>query len=217
MDYLHLATTGGHTMTPVTLVTKDATKDNLTDQDYKDIFTELRQNLSLDKLIGVMQSTYSKAAWSRYERGDYELTRQMCCELRRAVNLPELPATITDAVANHAHADASVWLAGDGLAKHVILVANTEELTLHVNGSVATHTDIKCYPSTKGIVSTENCLEYVETDLHGETQIGGSTAFLLKRRSLVRPVASPEQDKRRAELGLSWRDVIDAGLAALSR
>lgn len=204
-------------MTPVTLVTKDATKDNLTDQDYRDIFTELRQNLSLDKLIGVMQSTYSKAAWSRYERGDYELTRQMRCELRRAVGLAELPATITDAVANHAHADASVWLAGDGLAKHVILVANTQDLTLHVNGSVAQEPSIKCYPSNTGVGSTENRSQYIDTENASQTQIGGSTAFLRKRAKLVRPVASVEQNERRAALGVAWRDVIDAGLKALSQ
>jgi hypothetical protein len=204
-------------MTPVTLVTSNATQDNFTDQDYKDIFAELRQNLSLDKLIGVMQSQYSKAAWSRYERGDYELTRQMRCELRRAVSLPELPPTITDAVANHAHADASVWLAGDGRAKHVILVATSHDSTLHVNSGVTVQPSIKCYPSNTPLDSTENRLEYIDTDLHGETKIGGSTAFSRKRAKLVRPVASAEQNERRAALGVAWRDVIDAGLAALSQ
>lgn len=204
-------------MTPVTLVTSNATQDNLTDQDYKDIFAELRQNLSLDKLIGVMGSQYSKAAWSRYERGDYELTRQMRCELRRAVSLPELPPTITDAVASHAHADASVWMTGDGRAKHVILVATSHDSTLHVNSGVTVQPSIKCYPSNTPLDSTENRLEYIDTDLHGETKIGGSTAFSRKRRSLVRPVASPEQNERRAALGVAWRDVIDAGLAALSQ
>lgn len=180
------------TDTVVTLVTRDATVDNLSADDYRDIFTELRQNLSLDKLIGVLHSEYSKATWSKYERGELELNRTMRCELRRGVGLAELPATVADAVTARTHPDAAVWAVGDGDANHVILVAKRDDVALHVNGGVTCIAEIPCN--------------------RGYTDRG-------KRKSVIRPWVSKTQLERFQGLqdGLSWRDVIDAGLAALGQ
>jgi hypothetical protein len=205
----------------ITLVTKDATLDNLSASDYRDIFTELRQNLSLDKLIGVMGSTYSKAAWNRYERGDYELTRSMRNELRRAVNLPSLPATVADTVTSHTSPNAAVWMVGEGTAQQVILISNHDDLTLHINGDVAVIAETPCNPSNTEVISTKTGFQYIDTDLHMQTQIDASTPVCRHRPKrhrpkLVRPVASLAQDAQRLALGRSWCEVIDAGLSALS-
>jgi hypothetical protein len=179
-------------MTPVTLVTKDATLDNLSTNDYRDIFTELRQNLSLDKLIGVMGSSYSKATWSKYERNELELNRTMRSELRRAVNLPALPETVTEAVNNRTSPDAEVWAVGDGAfsAGKVLLISGEhQDLVLHVNGAV------QAMPHSTGVTSV--------------------TTGATPRKPLVRPVASIEQNERRAALLASWKDVIEAGLRVL--
>lgn len=174
--------------TPVTLVTKDATLDNLSVTDYRDIFTELRQNLSLDKLIGVMHSQFSKATWSKYERGELELNRTMRSELRKAVNLPALPETVAEAVGTRTSPDAEVWTVGNGTAGKVLLVGAHDDLMLHVNGSVAV---------AQGM---QRNLGYTSTT---------------KRKRLIRPVASVEQNQRRVALSASWRDVVEAGLNVL--
>lgn len=180
------------TTTPVTLVTKDATLDTLSAGDYRDIFIELRQNLSLDKLIAVMSSQYSKATWSKYERGEMELNRTMRSELRRAVNLPALPETVTEAVSSRTSPDASVWMVGDGTAQAVLLVGAHDALTLHVNGGVmvedAIAHSVPCNRGYKGYTP---------------------------RKTLIRPVASKTQNERRTALLASWKDVIEAGLQAL--
>lgn len=179
-------------MTPVTLVTKDATLDNLSVNDYRDIFTELRQNLSLDKLIGVMGSSYSKATWSKYERGEMELNRTMRSELRRAVGQSELPLTVADAVSHRTSPDAEVWSVGDGAfsaGKVLLITGEHQDLVLHVNGTV------------QAMPHQPPC------------NLGYTGA--VRRKRLIRPVASVEQNERRTALFASWNDVIVAGLDAL--
>jgi hypothetical protein len=122
-------------MTDVTLVTRDATLDDMRPVDYADAFAELRQTAgSLDKFIALVGSQYSKAQWNKFEHGELALTRQMRNDIRRGVGLPELPLTITEAV-GAASPDAAVWSVGDGIPETVIMVA-PGKYDLHVNGSV---------------------------------------------------------------------------------
>jgi len=199
-------------MTPVTLVTKDATLDNLSTADYRDIFTELRQNLSLDKLIGVMGSSYSKATWSKYERQELELNRTMRSELRRAVNLPALPETVTEAVNNRTSPDAEVWTVGDGAfsAGKVLLISGEhQDLVLHVNGAV------QAMPNSGSFLI--NAFDSIVTNppMPHSTGVTSVTTVATPRKPLIRPVASIEQNERRAALLASWKDVIEAGLRVL--
>lgn len=181
----------------VTLVTRDATLDNLSSQDYRDIFTELRQNLSLAQLTDVMRSQFSRASWSKYERNEMELNRTMRNELRQAVGLPCLPETVADAVNSRTSPDAAVWSLGDGIADRVILVGgNYDDVMLHVNG-VVTVADDSHMP--------------IVVDAPRNRGYTAST----QRKPTVRPVASVAQNERRAALGASWAAVIDAGLAAM--
>ena len=184
------------TTIPVTLVTQNATHDDMTDTAYAEIFAELRQQHSLAQLCELLHSKYSRALWNKYERGDMQLTRQMRNELRAAVGLPVLPPTVAEAAAA-ASPDAAVWQVGTGPAEHVIMVASPEPLTLHVNGAVSAAS------------GTAPCRQ--NGDVTEVTRTGR------KRRQYTRPVATVTQNSRRLALGAGWREIIEAGLSALER
>ena len=177
----------------VTLVTKDATKHPLTDQDYRDIFDELHdKGISLDAFIEMSGSIYSKAQWSKYARGLIPLNRAMKGDLLRAVNEKPLPLTVGEAVAT-ADPDAAVWQVGEGAAAHVIMVGVTP-VTLHVNSGV----------------------QIVALDPTSNTTLGANTAPSRTRMRYVRPCVPIEYSERLAGLvGVSWLDVVDAGLNAI--
>lgn len=127
----------------VTLVTKDATLDDLSASDYRDIYTELRrlgmepkERISFDRFIAMINSQYSKAQWAKYDSGETSLNRTMRSELRVATGLPPLPPTVAEATAQ-ASPDAAVWSVGDGVPEHVIMVSDTP-VVLYVNGTVST-------------------------------------------------------------------------------
>lgn len=186
----------------VTLLTHDATLDELSTQDYRDIYDELRQRapgtntyaISLDKFVAMVTSGLSKATWSQYHNGEKPLTRQMRSELRRAVGLPALPLTVEQATAQ-ASPDAAVWQVGDGVPEHVIMVAAPHPVTLHVNGAVsivAPAQDAPCNPTYTGADTPKR-----------------------QRRYIARPSVTAAQYDRFSALGATWREVIDAGLKAL--
>ena len=186
----------------VTMVTRDATLDDLSLTDYRDIYDELRGRdpvtgayaVSLDKFVTLVTSAYSKAQWSKYHNGETTLTRAMRNELRRTVGLAPLPPTVAEATAA-ASPDAAVWQVGDGPAEHVIMVTTPEPIALHVNGAVS-------------VVSTE-------TESQQNARVTGVTRTPAQRRHYARPTATEAQNNRRLALCVQWREIIDAGLAAL--
>ena len=173
----------------VSLLTKDATLDDLSMGDYRDIFNELREKMSLDKLVDLLHSQYSKAQWSKFEHSpDMVLTRIMRNELRRAVGQPELPPTVAECTAQ-VSPDASVWQVGEGTPEHVIMVGSSP-VTLHVNSGVS-------------VVAPERHVTVV-------------TAGQIQREYTARPYVSKSQKERFLALPVrSWAEVIEAGLAAL--
>jgi len=181
-------------MTPVTLVTRDATLDDLSITDYRDMVQELRGSLSLEKLIAALGSQYSKPLWARVEKGEVPPNRNQRNELRRYYGMPLLPPTVAEATAA-ASPDAAVWQVGDGPAEHVIMVTTPEPITLHVNGAVSVATAPQ--PAAP------------------ERHVTEVTRARRNDRPCIRPVATPCQNSRRLALSASWRDVIDAGLAVL--
>lgn len=195
---------------PVTLVTANATQDDeprnrgYTDEAamYREIYAELRQNLSLDKFVDMLGSQYSKAYWSKYERGVTEVTRQAKNELRRAVGMPELVPTVTEAMAD-VGADAEVWRIGDNETVHrVVKIATYEKVTLELNG----------------IVEVRNQAESPVTTVTSSVEANAESAKVLEkspRTGVSVSRATVEQNERRQQLGASWRDVIEAGLRAL--
>jgi hypothetical protein len=186
----------------VILVTRDATLDDLSTQDYRDIYDELRERddrnnsyaVSLDKFVTLVSSQYSKAQWSKYHNGETTLTRTMRNELRRCVGLKPLPPTVAEATAN-ASPDAAVWSIGDGPAEHVIMVTTPEPITLHVNGAVTVASDDAQMPRNAGY--------------------NGQGATKTPQRYRTRPTASEVQNRRREALGAKWSEVIECGLKTL--
>lgn len=180
--------------TPVTLVTRDATLDDLSLGDYRDMLTEVREKMSLDKMLIELGSEFSKAQWWKVEKGETQPNRKMRNELRRYFDRPLLPPTVAEATAA-ASPDAAVWQVGDGPAEHVIMVTAATPLTLCVNGavSVADHAvTMPCYP--------------------GNT---GQGKAMRQRRHVTRPTPSEAQVERFTRLDTTWRTVIDKGLAAM--
>lgn len=172
-------------MMPVTRITQDATLDSLASGDYADIYQELRQTHSLDKLVAALGSTYSKAQWHKYEREGATLTRTMRNELRAYVGLPLLPMTVAEATAQ-ASPDAAVWQVGDGVPEHVIMVG-ASPVTLHVNGTV----------------------QAVAPD--GDVTL--ITSPPRNRTAYVRPcVPLAYAERLQALESVSWLEVIEAGL-----
>ncbi len=189
----------------VVLVTRDATLDTLSEQDYWDIYhfelrrwneAEQKYDISGEKLVEMIGSKFTKALWGKWgawhneaypdrpDRGPCPLNRAMRNELRKAVGQPLLPPTVAEATAE-ASPDAAVWAVGAAPAEHVIMVGATEGITLHVNGSV-----------------TVREIGHVTTVTRPRS----------KRKPVVRPRATVRQNERRVALGASWDDIIEDGL-----
>ena len=173
----------------VTLVTANADADELSADDYREMFDELKQNHSLSQLVALIGSQFSRALWNQYERGEKPLSRPMRNELRRAVGLAALPPTVAEATAT-ASPSAAVWQVGTGPAQHIVMVAETP-CTVNVNGDVT-----------------------VTTQTARVTRV---TAGRIERKRYIRPCIPESYLERLQGLtdGLTWLDVIDAGLAAL--
>lgn len=134
---------------PVTQVTADATRDDLTDADYKDIYEELRRGRSLDALCDLVGSQYSRAWWSRYEKGDMKITRAARNELRRGVGLPQLPPTTEEAI-HLADPDARVYQVGCETPRRVVLIGASGPVVLHcAEDGVTAITNRPCYLGTR--------------------------------------------------------------------
>lgn len=176
------------------LITRDATLDDLSLSDYVDMVQELRGTLSLEKLIAVLGSQYSKPLWDRVAKGEAAPNRNQRNELRRYYGMPLLPPTVAEATAA-ASPDAAVWQVGQGPAEHVIMVTAQEAFTLRVNGAVS-------------VVDAE-------AKQAASVDVTGVTRTVTPRRYYARPTATEAQNSRRLALGAQWREIIDAGLTAL--
>lgn len=134
----------------VTVVTVDAERDDLTEQDYREIYNELRGQdparagayaVSLDRFVQAIGSHYTKGLWSKWQRwwvqekGANPLNREMRSELRQAVGLPPLAATVVQAVAG-VDPNAQVVQVGDRVPDQVVLVGVDGPIRLHINGTV---------------------------------------------------------------------------------
>jgi hypothetical protein len=183
------------------MLTKDATLDDLSAGDYRDIYIELRRlrmepkdRLSYDRFIAMVGSTTSKAYWAQYDAGLVTLNRKMRNDLRRGCGIDELPPTVTEAV-GAASPDAAVWQVGEGVPETVIMVG-AEPVTLYVNGGVS---------------------EVVE-NAH-VTQLQGATRTRKHNTRVWIPETQNDRFMRlRDGLGeLTWREVQDAGLKYFER
>jgi hypothetical protein len=180
----------------VTKITQDATLDNLSLTDYQDMVQDLRTTLSLEKLILVLNSQYSKPLWAKVEKGESAPNRNQRNELRRYYGMPPLPPTVAEATAA-ASPDAAVWQVGEGVPINVIMVTTQEPMTLHVNGAVS-------------VVGTE-------PQSQQNANVTAVTRTKPPEPYRTRPTATEAQNRRRAALGVKWAQIIERGLAALEQ
>lgn len=120
-----------------TLTTPEARLDDLTDQDYRDIYEELRRGRSLAEFCTLIQTVVHKSWWSQYETGTKHLNTERKNELRRSVSRGELAPDVSKAL-EAVTSDATVWRVGTGDANHVIMLAQDapETLTVRLNHTV---------------------------------------------------------------------------------
>lgn len=120
----------------VRLTANAARAEDLTEQDYREIYQELRSKMSLRAFKAQIGSQYSIGYWSKYETHPETLTRAARQELRAAVGLPALPPAPTEALAAM-DPDATIYRVGALPATRVALIgADIESVTLHVNGQI---------------------------------------------------------------------------------
>lgn len=158
-------------MPPVvtTVTTRAHSADQLTEQDYRDIYDEVRGRdpatgdysialrvfvrLIAERLPG--QEVLSIGYWSKYHNGEITLNRRARQELRALVGLPALPPTVQDATAT-IDPDATVYQVGTAAASRVVMVGQdvTEPLLLHLNGRVEIIEDNSDDPANEASVTT---------------------------------------------------------------
>jgi len=140
----------------ITVLTSGAASaETLIDADYREIYDELRARGSLDAFVRTVHSQYSKAWWSKYERGELTLTYLARQELRRAVSLPALPPLVADVMAEHLSPDVTIYLIGEdtaGVVDRSIWVREgvTEPLIFQLNGNLQI---VSADPAPKALVT----------------------------------------------------------------
>ncbi len=180
-------------MTDVTLVTAQAEKKSpQTPQEWRDVYDDLKGELSLGKFQEKYGIGLSRAAWNKYERGEMPLSSDMKAELRRVIGLP-VPVLEAVAVADP---NAAVYRIGSDAPHTVVMVGTTSPVELRINGTVtaseAPHADAAALPP----ISSQERRQRIY-------------------RPYVRPCATETQDLRREAVGASWAEIIEAGLHAV--
>ena len=198
--------------TSVTTVTKDASRDALTDADYIAIIDSLRGPLfgySWQRIAGVTGYN-SKAWWALVAKGERQLDDAARNALRRVTDgeLPEQPPSVTDVTQRMVHPDAEMLLVGTlepgERVRRVVMLAQSD-VVLYVNG------DIHAEP-LQGATTGANVESYVNDAQNATAPRTDGVAA--KRERVYRPVFSTDEQTRFDKLG-GIRNVIAAGLAAL--
>lgn len=197
--------------TEVQLITQDGALDALSPDTYREIYDELRQfdlaadkyGVSLDKFVETLGAGGpTKAEWSRYHRGERELSREMRNILRRAAGLPLLNASLGEAMAAHADPNARVYKVGaQPLALRVILLASDEALTVHANGAVALVPDTRLQAQAPAVAA----LRSVQQRTAPRSSV-----------SVARPLFQ-RANSMRLTYGLSWEEIFEVALEALEQ
>lgn len=187
----------------VAVLTRNAAHDPLAESDYRDIYDEIRQfdqetgryAISLDKFCALVASAYSKALWAKYHNGEAELNRTQRSELRKAVGMPVLPPTVSQAL-SVVDEDAEIIQVGNDIANRVVVLATDLAFTLHVNGAVTSSVTAFTDPSVTARTAT--------------------VAMPRQRRSISLSARTWERVNRvRLEKGLSWEQLLGLALEHL--
>lgn len=200
---------------PVTTVTKDASRDALTDADYIGIIDSLRGPLfgySWQRIADVTGYN-SKAWWALVAKGERSLDDEARNALRRVTDgeLPEQPPSVMAVTEQMVDVDAEMLLVGTlepGERVRRVLLMAANDVTLHVNGAVTAEPlqgDLRRFDD-----------EHNETHTHENvTPVTHATSSHKANRAPVyRPVFSVEERERFDSVG-GIRAIIEAGLAAM--
>ena len=131
---------------PVTLVTKDASQDAVSDAVYLDILKAL---VEVDKMsfqqLATATGYASKAWWNLRYHGKRPIDEAGKNALRLlSQGFPPQPPSVTAVTQKYIHPDAAMWLVGtleDGeQVRRVVMLAGTENVQISVNGEVSAHT-----------------------------------------------------------------------------
>lgn len=168
--------------------------DDLTPDDYRDMFEELRAGRSLRALVEDAGAPAGRIAyWSRYERGQYALPDwQGRNELRRLVGLAQLPRDPGELVVENVSPAAAVWQVGPaGPAERVILVSAAGPLTIQLDADA-------------------QAVEGASLTAQGVVQ--GCTRTK-RRKAMWRPVLPPEWRSELEKRGLDLREIIQQAIS----
>jgi hypothetical protein len=179
-----------------TVTTRAVSADDLSESDYREIYTELREQTTLRKFAEVIESQYSFAWWSKFEREVGQLTRPARQELRRAVGLPALPPTVDEAMAG-VDPDATVYRVDDRQqtaddrrqADRVVLVAVRGPVSLNLNGDLEV---VECAPDGQE-------RDYVVTGVTRRRQRKGVS---------IRPTTWESLNDARKQAGKTWDEFL---------
>ena len=198
-------------MIDVTLVTKDASRDSLTDTDYLSIIESLRGPLfgySWQRIADVTGYN-SKAWWALVAKGERSLDDEARNALRRVTDgeLPEQPPSVMAVTEQMVDVDAEMLLVGTlepGERVRRVLLMAANDVTLHVNGAVVA----KPLQAAETGVDTES---YVEIAPNATAPRTASVAA--KRERVYRPVLSLELKQRVTNSGKTVDELIEMALA----
>lgn len=181
-------------MTDVTLVTGGAASaDDLTEADYHDIYTEIREKTNL-RQFAQEAGVYSFAWWSQFERYEKPCTWPARAALRRMVGLPALPLPVDVALSDAVDGDAQIYRIGpDGQAHRVLLLVTNEAVTVHWNG--------------RGPHLVEDAQAPATADVTGVTAVKERTRYW-------RPTLPAGWHQRAERAGLDLRAVVLAAIEA---
>lgn len=206
---------------PVTLVTKDASQDPLTDDDYRAIITGLREinGWSYQRLADEAGHN-GKAWWQAVEKGNRAIDEQGRNALRRLTDgeLPPQPPSVTSVTDAYIHHDAAMYVIGAlpvGERVRRVLMLADGDVAIYANG------DIHAEPLQAvlgGFVTKD-----IQTGARGNVTDVTPIAPILRgnqnarsARKYYRPALPPELRERVEASGVDVATLIEAGLAALS-
>lgn len=192
--------------------------DDLSPDDYRTIYDELRDGISLDRMLRTqpgearprLDSQYTKGTWGRYEATG-KLNEQMKDDLRRAVGLPPRPRTAAEAVQD-IHPLAEVVRVSNGHAgpaRRVVMLATHENVTLRW--------------MQDGQASVEGAPEaHTESAPAAPARADAQTARVRPRTRAVRGFSVPARigarlEAVRAEIGGSWGATFERLIEAYER
>lgn len=190
-------------MPSVTLLTVNATHDDLATDDYRQIYDELRDRgrRNLRDFVELIGSAYSIAWWSRYETDQLRLTRTAKNELRAAVALPKLPAAVAELLSDPAtvNPNAAVYRLspspvvlngggqGGGATRVVLIGEQVTGVDIYVNSDVSV-LDPPLEPAVTAITSP--------------------TRRAIRKTVHLSPVAWERLNAARTEAGYSWEKFV---------